>query len=134
MPEEYSHLCVVCAFARWITILKVTNGYLFRKICANDRIAEVNEPMTSEQFLEMFRNNLIDIGVDHVPYGTHSFRCGGCQWLSWGGWSQEFTHLTIVKYLISLNDNPTINREDFFNLNCPPASVCPVCNCSCYCA
>ncbi|KAJ3807663.1 hypothetical protein F5876DRAFT_90460 [Lentinula aff. lateritia] len=117
MPEEYSHLCVVCAFARWITILKVTNGYLFRKICANDRIAEVNEPMTSEQFLEMFRNNLIDIGVDH-----------------WGGWSQEFTHLTIVKYLISLNDNPTINREDFFNLNYPPASVCPVCNRSCHCA
>ncbi|KAJ3926810.1 MAG: DNA breaking-rejoining enzyme, partial [Lentinula lateritia] len=146
MPEEYSHLCVVRAFARWITISKVTNGYLFRKIRANDRIAEENEPMTSEQFLEMFRNNLIDIGVDHVPYGTHSFRRGGCQWLSverrwplrqiceWGGWSQEFTHLTIVKYLISLNDNPTIDREDFFNLNRPPASVCPVCNRSCHCA
>lgn len=45
MPEEYSHLCVVRAFARWITISKVTNGYLFRKIRANDRIAEENEPM-----------------------------------------------------------------------------------------
>ncbi|KAJ4501672.1 hypothetical protein C8R41DRAFT_912944 [Lentinula lateritia] len=79
MPEEYSHLCVVRAFARWIVISDITNGYLFRKIHANDRIAEENEPMTSEQFLEMFRNNLIDIGVDHIPYGTHSFRHGGCQ-------------------------------------------------------
>ncbi|KAJ3850949.1 DNA breaking-rejoining enzyme [Lentinula lateritia] len=146
MPEEYSHLCVVRAFARWIVISDITNGYLFRKIRANNRIAEENEPMTSEQFLEMFRNNLIDIGVDHFPYGTHSFRRGGCQWLSverrwplrqiceWGGWSQEFTHLTIVKYLISLNDNPTVDRDDFFNLNHPPAFVCPACNPLCHCA
>jgi hypothetical protein len=36
---------------------------------------------TSERFLEMFHNNLIDIGVDPSPYGTHSFRQGGCQYL-----------------------------------------------------
>ncbi|KAJ3795806.1 hypothetical protein GGU11DRAFT_878935 [Lentinula aff. detonsa] len=107
MPEQYQHICVVRAFARWILISELKEGYLFRKIRANDRLAEENEPMTSEQFLEMFRNNLLDIGVDFVPYGTHSFRRGGCQWLSverrwplrqiceWGGWSQEFTHLTI---------------------------------------
>ncbi|KAJ3885536.1 DNA breaking-rejoining enzyme [Lentinula edodes] len=146
MPEEYSHLCVVRAFARWIIVSDITNGYLFWKICANDQIAEENEPMTSEQFLEMFRNNLIDIGVDHVPYSTHLFQRGGCQWVSaerwwplyqiceWGGWSQKFTHLTIVKYLISLNDNPTIDCKDFFNLNRPPAFVCPICNCSWHCA
>ncbi|KAJ3792160.1 hypothetical protein GGU11DRAFT_733158 [Lentinula aff. detonsa] len=146
MPEQYQHICVVRAFARWILISELKEGYLFRKIRANDRLAEENEPMTSEQFLEMFRNNLLDIGVDFVPYGTHSFRRGGCQWLSvehrwplrqiceWGGWSQEFTHLTIVKYLISWNDNPHVDRDDFFNMHRAPAVVCPVCNRSCHCA
>ncbi|KAF9031729.1 hypothetical protein BDP27DRAFT_1245893, partial [Rhodocollybia butyracea] len=130
----------------WILVSGITEGYVFQKMHANDRIAEENEPMTSEQFLEMFRNNLVDVGVDPLPYGTHSFRCGGCQWLSverrwplrqickWGGWSQEFTHLTIVKYLISVNDNPSIHRYDFFNMNCAPATVCPTCNRSCHCA
>ncbi|KAJ3930205.1 MAG: hypothetical protein NXY57DRAFT_898534 [Lentinula lateritia] len=146
MPDEYQHICVVRAFAQWILASGLTNGYLFRKICANDHIAEENEPMTSEQFLEMFRNNLLDVGVDFVPYGTHSFRRGGCQWLSverrwplhqiceWGGWSQEFTHLTIVKYLISWNDNPHVDRDDFFNMKRAPAKVCPTCNRSCHCA
>ncbi|KAJ3861115.1 DNA breaking-rejoining enzyme [Lentinula novae-zelandiae] len=146
MPDEYQHICVVRAFARWILASGLTEGYLFRKIRANDRIAEENEPMTSEQFLEMFRNNLLDVGVDFVPYGTHSFRRGGCQWLSverrwplrqiceWGGWSQEFTHLTIVKYLISWNDNPHVDRDDFFNMKRAPAKVCPTCNRSCHCA
>lgn len=162
MPDEYQHLCVVRAFAHWILASGLTEGYLFRKIRANDHIAEENEPMvrtstvfsylsliilkTSEQFLEMFRNNLLDVGVDFVPYGTHSFRRGGCQWLSverrwplrqiceWGGWSQEFTHLTIVKYLISWNDNPHVNRDDFFNMKRAPARVCPTCNRSCHCA
>ena len=70
---------------------------------------------TSEYFLEMFWNNLLDIEIDPTPYGTHSFRCGGCLWMSvdlcwnlcticeWGGWSMELTNLTIVKYLISSN-------------------------------
>ncbi|KAJ3760308.1 DNA breaking-rejoining enzyme [Lentinula raphanica] len=146
MPEEYIHLCVVDAYARWIVISGLTSGFLFRKIRANDRIADENEPMTSEKFLEMFRNNLVDIKLDHFPYGTHSFRRGGCQWLSvvrrwplrqiceWGGWSKEFTHLTIVKYLISWNDNPTVDRDDFFNMNRAPTVACPTCNRTCHCA
>ncbi len=30
----------------------------------------------------MFRNNLLDVKIDPIPYGTHSFRHGGCQWMS----------------------------------------------------
>ena len=80
----------------------------------------------------MFRNNLLDIGIDPIAYGTHSFRRGGCQYLAaerrwtlrriceWGGWSTEFSNLTIVRYLISWNDDPTERREDFFNpVQCP---------------
>ncbi|KAJ3738160.1 hypothetical protein EV360DRAFT_58383, partial [Lentinula raphanica] len=134
------------AFADWIAVAEIQSRFLFRRLRANDRIAAENEPMTSEKFLEMFRTNLMDILVDHVPYGTHSFRRGGCQWLSverrwplrqiceWGGWSQEFTHLTIVKYLISWNDNPTVNRDDFFNMERPPTVACPTCNRTCHCA
>ena len=73
---------------------------------------------TSEYFLELFRNNLLDVGIDPVPYGTHSFRRGGVQWMSvglrwplrriceWGGWSSEFSHMTIVKYLILILQTP----------------------------
>ncbi|KAJ3924996.1 MAG: hypothetical protein NXY57DRAFT_1051762 [Lentinula lateritia] len=130
MPIQYAHLCPVRAFAKWLHFSRVKKGYLFRKIRQNDQIAEENEPTTSEQFLKMFRNNLIDIGTDYFPYGTHSFRRGGCQWF----WSQEFTHLTIVKYLISWNDNPAVNRYDFFNMHHAPTTVCPTCNRSCHCS
>jgi len=101
---------------------------------------------TSEKFLEFFRNNLLDIHVDPLPYGTHSFRRGGCQYLSsqrrwglrticeWGGWSTEFSNLTIVRYLISANDDPTHRRQDFFNPKKMPAVKCPKCGRSCHCA
>ncbi|KAF9072471.1 hypothetical protein BDP27DRAFT_1261587, partial [Rhodocollybia butyracea] len=69
MPDQYAHLCVVRAYLRWILVSGITEGYVFRKMRANDCIAEENEPMTSEQFLEMFRNNLVDVGVDPLPYG-----------------------------------------------------------------
>ncbi|KAJ3751803.1 DNA breaking-rejoining enzyme [Lentinula raphanica] len=146
LPEEFQHLCVVRALAAWLKKTRMTQGFVFRKIRAQDRRAEENEPMPSEQFLEMFRHNLLDIKVDYVPYGTHSFRRGGCQWLSverrwplrqiceWGGWSQDFSHLTIVKYLISWNDNPHVDRDDFFNMHRLPAVACPTCNRSCHCA
>jgi len=81
---------------------------------------------TSEYFLEMFRNNLLDVGIDPIPYGTHSFRRGGCQWMS--------VDLTIVKYLISWNDNPMQKREDFFNFNRVPMLKCWTCGRSCRCA
>ncbi|KAK7036868.1 hypothetical protein R3P38DRAFT_3311614 [Favolaschia claudopus] len=87
----------------------------------------------------MFRNNLLDIKVDPAPYGTQSFRRGGCQWLysccrwgliricDWGGWSTEFSNLTIVKYLISYADEPSERREDYCSITfnscgrtCPP--------------
>ncbi|KAJ3911753.1 hypothetical protein F5877DRAFT_54937 [Lentinula edodes] len=45
LPEEYQHLCVVRAFVKWILVSGLKEGYLFRKIRANDRLAEENEPM-----------------------------------------------------------------------------------------
>ena len=93
----------------------------------------------------MYRNNLIDVGIDPAPYGTHSFRRGGCQWFfkecrrdllaicDWGGWTQEFNHLTIVKYLISGNDTPSEQRENFHNFDEEqvPAEPCRLCGRKC---
>lgn len=146
LEEEDAHLCPVRALSDWIDAAEITDGYVFRKIGSGERPVESNTPMTSEQFLELFRNNLLDIKVDPTPYGTHSFRRGGCQYLAgerrwllrticeWGGWSTEFSSMTIVKYLISWNDNPTEQREDYFNPARKPATKCFRCGRSCHCA
>lgn len=146
MPERRVHLCAVRAVAEWLRVSQIKRGFLFRRMASGDRIGEKNVPMTSEQFLELFRNNLLDVGIDPYPYGTHSFRRGGCQFLAsvlrwplrricdWGGWSSEFTSLTIVKYLISWNDDPTERREDLLDPNRAPAMMCFTCGRSCHCA
>ncbi|KAG1745636.1 DNA breaking-rejoining enzyme [Suillus lakei] len=96
---------------------KITSGNLFQKVASGDQIAEANSPMSSEQFLELFHNNLLDISIDPAPYGTHLFRRGGCQYLHIERHCTEFTNMTIVKYLISSNDDPTEPRTQFFNSN-----------------
>ncbi|KAJ7469078.1 DNA breaking-rejoining enzyme [Mycena latifolia] len=115
LPEDQAHLCPVRALTK------------------------------SEKFLEMFRNNLLDIGLDPYPYGTHSFRRGGCQYFAshrrwslrriceWGGWSMEFSNLTIVKYLIGWNDDPTELRENFLNPNQKITERCSACGRTCAC-
>ncbi|KAK7001192.1 hypothetical protein R3P38DRAFT_3327245 [Favolaschia claudopus] len=126
-PPHLAHLCPIRAVANWLDVSDIEDGFLFRRIVSGDRVSQENTHMTSECFLEMFRNNLLDITVDPAPYGTHSFRRGGCQWLytccrwglrricDWGGWSTEFSNLTIVKYLISYADEPCERREDYMN-------------------
>ncbi|KAF8806495.1 hypothetical protein BYT27DRAFT_7293828 [Phlegmacium glaucopus] len=144
-PEHESHLCPVRAVADWLEASRISTGYLFRRMASGDRPSQKDTPMTSEQFLEIFRNNLIDINIDPTPYGTHSFRRGGCQYLAsvrrwllrriceYGGWSEEFSSMTIVKYLISWNDDPTEAREDYFNPARQPAVMCYHCGRSCPC-
>ena len=162
------YLCPVQAYGDWVEASNITVGYVFRRLASGDRISENNQPMvpnsdkhslssvtpcrlltcwqTAEYFLEMFRNNLLDIGVDHIPYGTHSFHRGGCQWMSvdlrwplrkiceWGGWSMEYSHMTIVKYLISWNDDPSQTRDEFYNFNRAPVKKCFACGRSCTCS
>jgi hypothetical protein len=101
---DQAHLCLVQALADWISISKVKEGHLFRKIWSGDQVADLdnNKAMvsgpfhfdqnvihwssthlqTSEQFLELFWNNLLDVNIDHYPYRTHSFRWGGCQYFA----------------------------------------------------
>ncbi|KAG1752751.1 uncharacterized protein EDB91DRAFT_1343747 [Suillus paluster] len=146
LSSNEAHLCPTRALAAWFDESQITTGYVFRKMASGDRIAVANNPMSSEQFLELFRNNLLDINIDPAPYGTHSFRRGGCQYLhierrwplrricEWGGWSTEFTNMTIVKYLISSNDDPAEPRDHFFNPNQRPAVKCPQCGRCCLCA
>ncbi|KAK0471479.1 hypothetical protein IW261DRAFT_1670580 [Armillaria novae-zelandiae] len=147
LPKHMAHLCPVRALADWIAASKIIQGYLFLNIDKHDRpITVKNTAMKPEVFLQLFRNNLCDLGELPYAYGTHSFRRGGCQWLSvdlrwsicqiceWGGWSTDFTHLTIVKYLISWNDAATLRRDEFFKLDREATTRCWSCGRTCACA
>ncbi|KAF8906281.1 hypothetical protein CPB84DRAFT_1675966 [Gymnopilus junonius] len=146
LSEHEAHLCPVRAMAAWIDTSRITSGYIFRRRAAGDRVQDKDAAMTSEQFLKSFRNNLIDICVEPSPYGTHSFRRGGCQYFAslrrwklrriceWGGWSTEFSSMTIVKYLISWNDEPEESRDNFLDPDLEPSILCHVCKRSCHCA
>ncbi|KAI0681806.1 hypothetical protein C8T65DRAFT_598035, partial [Cerioporus squamosus] len=145
-------LCPVLALAKWAAICKRLSiprkGYVFRKRIGFDSFnVDPLEAMTSEAFLECFRNNMLDVGIDPRPYGTHSFRRGGCQYLAmvlrwpfrnictWGGWSDNLNSPgTIFKYLLSWTDTPLLDREDYFNPDRPAGEICHACGRSCNCA
>ncbi|KAJ7795520.1 DNA breaking-rejoining enzyme [Mycena olivaceomarginata] len=117
-----AHLCPIRALAEWLVVSGITEGYLFRKMASGDRVASQNSHMTSEFFLEMFRNNLLDVGIDPYQY---------VRICDWGGWSTEFSNLTIMKYLISYVDDPFERREDYMNPDRPPTLKCFTCGRSC---
>ncbi|KZP02068.1 hypothetical protein FIBSPDRAFT_906191, partial [Athelia psychrophila] len=71
-------LCPVTLFAKWwVASGGKQGGYVFRKKRGNRFSSDGFEKMTSESFLDCFRRNLAEIGIDPRPYGTHSFRRGG---------------------------------------------------------
>ncbi|TRM57293.1 DNA breaking-rejoining enzyme [Schizophyllum amplum] len=148
--QDEAAICPVRALCEWLQASKIRTGYLFPRLTTNglqvkNAVGQEPEHMSSEVFLESFRNNLLDIGVDFTPYGTHSFRRGGCQYFvvcrrwnirrvcEWGGWSTDFTHLTIVKYLISWCDEPMSSRADFLRPGQRVARLCRTCGRSCPC-
>lgn len=112
-----------------------------------DHPADLLLAQTADSFLECFRNNLLDIGIDPRPYGTHSFRRGGCQYLAvvlrwplrqictWGGWTESFDNPgTIFKYLLSWTDAPLLQREDYFNPDRAGSDPCTTCGRTCPCS
>lgn len=97
--------------------------------------------------MEAFKNNLMDVHIKPDPFGTHSFRRGGAQWLalvkrwpyrnicSWAGWSDNLDNPgTLFKYLLSFVDAPVVEREDYMNPNRPGGDLCRACGRSCPCA
>ena len=45
IPEEMAHLCPVHAYAEWVVVSEITQGYIFHKIASGDQISEANGPM-----------------------------------------------------------------------------------------
>ncbi|EPQ50941.1 hypothetical protein GLOTRDRAFT_50099, partial [Gloeophyllum trabeum ATCC 11539] len=145
-PEEDAHLCPYRAYAEWVHVSGITKGYLFRNFRSHDRICRTNTKMPSRSFLGYFRHNLLDVKRDPVPYGTHSFRRGGTQWLhcdkrwgirkicEWGGWATTLPPTIVLRYLISYVDDPRERREDFMDFRRKPTVVCPNCGRSCHCS
>ncbi|THU88646.1 hypothetical protein K435DRAFT_866116 [Dendrothele bispora CBS 962.96] len=92
LPEEDKHLCVVRNYRHWIAINGrhiLDPGPLFPKFAGT-----VPDPkkgaLSPSEFLDMFRHNLIECKINDLPYGTHSFRRGGCQYLSGFNLSSSF--------------------------------------------
>ncbi|KAL1699070.1 hypothetical protein EV121DRAFT_216977 [Schizophyllum commune] len=146
LESEEAHLCPYRALCEWLDASEITEGYLFPKLTPDGfKCAYTDRLQTAEAFLEHFRLNLLAVGVDYSPYGTHSFRRGGCQYLvvdrrwnirrvcEWGGWSTDFTHLTIVKYIISFVDEPMSSRADFFRPGRRVTRSCRLCGRNCPC-
>ncbi|KAG1816033.1 uncharacterized protein BJ212DRAFT_1447060 [Suillus subaureus] len=122
--EQCPWMCLVQTFAVWWMLArercKNLDGFIFQKKIGTDSVSvNLTDGMTSNAFLKCFHNKLLDIGVDLHPYGTHSFRRGGCQFLykvcrwdirdicDWGGWAENFDNPGIIfKYLPSWNNNP----------------------------
>ncbi|KAJ7364270.1 hypothetical protein DFH08DRAFT_910497 [Mycena albidolilacea] len=105
MPEDQAHLCPVRALMTWLACSRITKGYLFPTITVRDQIGDSSRPM---------------------------YFASDCQWslqhiCEWGGWSMEFSNLTIIKYLIGWNDDPTELWENFLNPNQPITQRCPAC-------
>ncbi|KAJ7445234.1 hypothetical protein B0H11DRAFT_1746916 [Mycena galericulata] len=161
LPDHEAHLCPVRALCYWISASRHTTGFLFRKINKNGQVSMVNRTIvniflkvyrhsltisqSSTSFLLLLRNNLIEVKVDPAPYGTHSIRRGGVQYLllfkrkgirqicEWGGWSTEFTSTSVLRYIISLSDDVQLNRQEFLDPNRPPQLKCYVCGRGCHC-
>ncbi|KIK75386.1 hypothetical protein PAXRUDRAFT_173006, partial [Paxillus rubicundulus Ve08.2h10] len=64
LPQPEAHLCPTRAIADWIFTSSITSGfvsYIFQKITSGDHVMEGNVPMSSEQFLELFHNNILNV-------------------------------------------------------------------------
>ncbi|KAJ7459521.1 hypothetical protein B0H11DRAFT_2160563 [Mycena galericulata] len=123
MNEEDAHLCPVRAIARWIECAEKEEGPLFRKMNTGDR--------TSEKFLEWFRQSLVDVGG--CQFLSVYLRWGPRKIADWGGWSTEFSWVTIVTYLINWSDGAIIERENFLRPGIQPVLLCTVCGRNCGC-
>ncbi|KAJ6464719.1 DNA breaking-rejoining enzyme [Mycena vulgaris] len=146
LPDHEAHLCPVRALFYWIQASRITSGFLFRSITKFGLISRTNKMMSTTAFLKLFRNNLLDVKVDPAPYGTHSIRRGGVQYLllskrvgirqicEWGGWSTEFTSTSVLRYIISISDDVQLIRQDFLDPHRPPQMKCYVCGRMCHCS
>ncbi|KAF9513481.1 hypothetical protein BS47DRAFT_1344256 [Hydnum rufescens UP504] len=125
------HICPLYAYTWWISVVPI--------MCDS-------HTLTQTHFLELFRHNLMDVGIDPQPYGTHSFRCGGCQYLhqrerwsiqdvcEWGGWTYSYDNPgSVFKYLISWSDDPSRTREMFLHPVPPIKDHCRTCKRTCNC-
>ncbi|PBK82913.1 hypothetical protein ARMGADRAFT_1048527 [Armillaria gallica] len=112
LPEQMAHLCPVRAFSAWISASRINKGNLFPNI--DERDCPVTTKSTAMWFACELRWSIQQI----------------CEW---GGWSTDFSHLTIVKYLISANDTPTLRQDEFFKLD-GQVVKCMTCGQTCPCA
>ncbi|OQN95067.1 hypothetical protein B0A48_18799, partial [Cryoendolithus antarcticus] len=132
--KEEPWLDVPHLLLRWARLQRGTECFIFTRFDSVGRVKQYDRPVAMN-----FRNNLLDINEDPAAFGMHSFRRGGVQYLcsekrwdirklcDWGGRSRDFDNLTIVRYLLGVNDNPVRQREDFLNPFVEGGELCHRC-------
>ena len=70
MPLEYTHLYAVNAYAGWLDVSGITEGYLFQKIDKNDCVVQENVPMVCIK-----SKSLINTLLHFIRLLNNSLRC-----------------------------------------------------------
>ncbi|KAI9456702.1 hypothetical protein BJY52DRAFT_1120940 [Lactarius psammicola] len=52
LPDSMAHLCPVRAYAEWLVVSRISDGYVFRRLGSGDRVSENNQPMVCAACLE----------------------------------------------------------------------------------
>ena len=80
-----SRLCPVSAFNAWVSLTKLTDGPVFRKIDRWGHVAE--ESLHANSLIPLLRSLFTEAGVDTPEaYSSHSMRRGFARWARASGW------------------------------------------------
>ncbi|KAL1726304.1 hypothetical protein EV714DRAFT_276702 [Schizophyllum commune] len=86
LPQNEAHLCPYRALCEWLAASKIRSGCLFQKLVRHGWRLKPDgekENMTAEVFLELFRLNLLSIGMDYItPAFEASEDDDGKKWMS----------------------------------------------------
>ncbi|KAJ7226358.1 hypothetical protein B0H12DRAFT_1030497 [Mycena haematopus] len=149
LPLHERHLDPFIAVCFWLEASSIKTGYLFRDVSLKtDRVSTKNTYMSNQKLLSILRENLLDINVDPIRFGTHCGKRGGVQWLlkekrkplsdvcDWVGWSADYRMNSAWRYVVGIFDEleTMVKIWGFYDPNLPPQNACPQCGRSCNCA
>jgi hypothetical protein len=137
------HLCVVLNFFRYLEVAKIRDGLLFRTISARGALSPTK---LSARSVGNYMYCLMEqCGIDPSPFGSHSMRRGGCQYLvserrfdiceviDFGGWSGALENNTILRYLNGQLDVPRRTRLEYLRPRVEESIRCSYCGRNCTC-
>ncbi|KAF9074032.1 hypothetical protein BDP27DRAFT_1317883 [Rhodocollybia butyracea] len=111
--EKDEDLCLVRCLHAWLSLTRITKGYLFPKIYGHDQIQNSDDHISEAEYLENFRSALCEIGEPPELYTANAFQRGGLVFLLVDRgfslpdvvrWAADMTPETISRYLAADTD------------------------------